>query len=176
MLGSLATTSALCWLTNARLVRKLHGSIYLSFTWLKFITDYWPSWIYTKRAVIGHLTIITVSKYYRFQYKNFLGNHKCTIMHYIIQLSIPPHTTISWSNKRLWKQPALIVALKLSMFNVYHTAEHLIFGVFLNRFTTKQQFPVAWYSTDALFIILILFHYQNTIENIAICVTSISVI
>ena len=29
MLGSLATTSVLCWLTNTRFVRKLHGSIYI---------------------------------------------------------------------------------------------------------------------------------------------------
>ena len=31
-----------------------------------------------------HLTIITVSKYYRFHDKNFLGNHKCTASHYMI--------------------------------------------------------------------------------------------
>ena len=31
MLGSLATTSMLCWLTNAHLVRRLHGSLYLNF-------------------------------------------------------------------------------------------------------------------------------------------------
>ena len=30
MLGSLATTSVLCWLTNARLVRKLHGSLIIA--------------------------------------------------------------------------------------------------------------------------------------------------
>ena len=29
--------SVLGWLTNAHLVRKLHGSIYLSFTWLKLM-------------------------------------------------------------------------------------------------------------------------------------------
>ena len=31
-----------------------------------------------------HLTIITVPIYYRFHDKNFLGNHKCTASHYII--------------------------------------------------------------------------------------------
>ena len=31
MLESLATTSVQCWLTHARLVRKLHGSVYLGF-------------------------------------------------------------------------------------------------------------------------------------------------
>ena len=46
MLRSLATTSLLCWLTNARFVRKLHGSIYLSFIWLRLITDY--KWLLTK--------------------------------------------------------------------------------------------------------------------------------
>ena len=45
MLGSLATTSVLCWLTNARLVRKLHGSIYFSLLWLKLITEY--KWLLT---------------------------------------------------------------------------------------------------------------------------------
>ena len=38
MLESLATSSVHCWLTHARLVRKLHGSVYLSFKWLLFIT------------------------------------------------------------------------------------------------------------------------------------------
>ena len=37
-----------------------------------------------KRVVFRHLTIIIVSKYYRFHDKNFLGNHKCTASHYII--------------------------------------------------------------------------------------------
>ena len=36
-----------------------------------------------KKIVFRHLTIITVSKYYRFHDKNFLGNHKCTASHYI---------------------------------------------------------------------------------------------
>ena len=31
MLESLATTSVHCWLTHARLVRKLHGWVYLGF-------------------------------------------------------------------------------------------------------------------------------------------------
>ena len=31
MLESLATTSVHCWLTHARLVRKLHTSVYLGF-------------------------------------------------------------------------------------------------------------------------------------------------
>ena len=38
MLESLATSSVHCWLTHARLVRKLHGSVYLGFKWLLFIT------------------------------------------------------------------------------------------------------------------------------------------
>ena len=48
--------------------------------------DYWQNWIYTKIIVFRHLTIITVSKYYRFHDKNFLGNHKCTASHYMINL------------------------------------------------------------------------------------------
>ena len=42
-----------------------------------------------KELFFHHLIIITVSKYYRFHDKNFLGNHKCTVSHYII------HTTES---------------------------------------------------------------------------------
>ena len=44
---------------------------------------YWHSWIYTKRVVFHHLTIITVSYYYCYHDKNTLGNHKCTASHYI---------------------------------------------------------------------------------------------
>ena len=46
--------------------------------------DYWHNWIYTKRVVSRHWTIITVSKYYRFHNKNLFSNHKCTASHYII--------------------------------------------------------------------------------------------
>ena len=37
-----------------------------------------------KSVVFRHWTIITMSKYYRFHDKNFLGNHKFTASHYII--------------------------------------------------------------------------------------------
>ena len=37
-----------------------------------------------KELSFGHLTIITVSKYYRFHDKNFIGNKKCTASNYII--------------------------------------------------------------------------------------------
>ena len=50
--------------------------------WVK--NDYWHNRVYTKRVVFHHLTIITVSKYYGFHDKNFLGNHKCTASHYIM--------------------------------------------------------------------------------------------
>ena len=40
MLESLATTSVHCWLTHARLVRKLHGSVYLGFKCLLFFTNH----------------------------------------------------------------------------------------------------------------------------------------
>ena len=40
MLESLATTSVLDLLTNARLLRTLHRSVYLSFKWLKFFSKY----------------------------------------------------------------------------------------------------------------------------------------
>ena len=45
MLGSLATMAVFCWHTNARLVRKLYGWIYLSFYvikiyhWVQMIID-----------------------------------------------------------------------------------------------------------------------------------------
>ena len=39
-LGIYCTTSGLGWLTNARLVTKVHGSVYLSFVWLKFFSGY----------------------------------------------------------------------------------------------------------------------------------------
>ena len=38
-----------------------------------------------KELFFRHVTIITVSKYYCFYDKNFLGNHKCTASHYIIK-------------------------------------------------------------------------------------------
>ena len=67
MLGSLATTSLLGWLTNARLVRKFHPkgcfSSFNHYQCLNTTTD-----------------------------KNFLGNHKCTASHFII-LSIRCHVT-----------------------------------------------------------------------------------
>ena len=39
----------------------------------------------TKELLYRHLTIVTVSKYYRFHDKNFLGNHKSMPSHYIIE-------------------------------------------------------------------------------------------
>ena len=39
---------------------------------------------FTPKEVCWHLTIITVSKYYRFHDKNVFGNHKCMASHYII--------------------------------------------------------------------------------------------
>ena len=114
MLGSLATTSMLCSLTDARLVRKLHCSLYLSFTWLKLITEY--KWLLTQLN-FHHLTIITVSKYYRFHNKNFLCNHKCTVSHYIIfcivlwlVMTDKTHIT-SGLHDRLWEIIWLMVSL-----------------------------------------------------------------
>ena len=62
-----------CWerfggLTNARLVKKLRNLNLSPST-----NDYWHSWIYTKRVVFRHLTITTVSKYYRFNHKTSLA-------------------------------------------------------------------------------------------------------
>ena len=40
MLQSITTTIVRIWLTHARLGRKLHGSVYLNFKWLKFFIKY----------------------------------------------------------------------------------------------------------------------------------------
>ena len=66
--------------------------------WVHCTNDYWHSWIYTKIVGFRHLTIITVSKYYRFHDKNFLGNHKCTASHYIITDAFMqmPRIVVQW--------------------------------------------------------------------------------
>ena len=88
MLGSLATTGVLCWLTNARLVKKIARFNISQFYVIKInhrvqmiinIAEF-----ITKEFIFRNLTIIPMSKYYRFHDKSFLGNHKCTASHYII--------------------------------------------------------------------------------------------
>ena len=64
------------WLTNTCLVKKLHGSVYLGYKWLKFspsANEYWYNWIYTKIILIHHLIVITESKYYHIYEKTLLS-------------------------------------------------------------------------------------------------------
>ena len=86
MLESFATMSVLCWLTNEHLVRKLHRSVYVIFSWLKFSQNknvHQYIWIYIKRVVFHHLILlckiftVVITKY-------FLDNRKFTTSHYII--------------------------------------------------------------------------------------------
>ena len=64
MLESLATTSVHCWFTHARLVRKLHGSVYLGFKWLLLVSkgqiSIWHICLILKLALYKYHIIIII--------------------------------------------------------------------------------------------------------------------